>query len=338
MRRVFQFVLVFPAFLMIMAGYLGLTFQMAAGYWHVCAKIAEFFIDIAAPPAAAQTLSATTPSGVGVLSTQNLYWNLTSGMAPGVYFGQWSQTVMTGSAPAGVGVWNQFDSIVDNSTGAYTNLVSHYSQMVRLPGRPTPGRFLENEVLEGRDNTGLPSSKGGGLSPLEIDVAANGEDDANMRIGLQIDLVDAEPGAGARAECGICFWGAGSGDEAWMSVIQMDIGFVNAAIDLRGAPHFGPGDAVDIWMPTGYKINLDNAGTNGASNVSIKSSGTALVVQGIVSHVTFNKSTLPACGVATAASDAWVSDATSTASRANYTGGGTSIAHVECAGLAWVVI
>ena len=222
---------------------------------------------VGAPFSGTMIFAHATVTDASALSTgyqieQDITYNLSVG-ATGIFFGNALNCTVNGN-PQSAQIWNNFDRMLaETANTSSSTLVNHYIQSVRPAAFPAPAQTLFGMVIEARDQTGLPSSGGGGLLGLEIDVACNGVDDgtAAERQGLIITFLNGTgSGASPQANSAIGIYSGGDSSANFKSIIQLAVPFLNAAIDGRSTGQVSGGTTHFIWMRTGLDIALDTAG------------------------------------------------------------------------------
>lgn len=196
----------------------------------------------------------------GYALKQNLSYELTA-QASGIYFGNVLNSAVGGSQTANAQVWANLDRMfVTTESDAAGAVVPRYVQAVRY--RPARNLVMWSVVAEARDMTGLPSSEGGPMLGLEVDIAANGLDDAGTRQGVVITLLDGSYGNGGHpaAQRALGVFNGGMSDAYYHSVLDIATPFRDAVLDTRHAGDAKGGSGNAIWMRDGQAIAFDAAG------------------------------------------------------------------------------
>jgi hypothetical protein len=205
-------------------------------------------------------LSRIGSSDSDVAEWQSVYVVNHNGGTPGNLF---NTTVSTGAggAPA-KGVWNFLANLTTTSafssiTGTPTQ-VAGYSQAVRtaITGG-AKGVALEGHVVEYHDYVDQPTSVRGFGIGLEVDVAANNNDDVDVTGMASFDLSLANPsGTDLVVGNGIGFFG--SSHTTLKRVFQVNVPFSQAILDARTATQGASANA--IWLASNQTIALSTDG------------------------------------------------------------------------------
>lgn len=196
----------------------------------------------------------------GYALKQNLGYELTA-QASGIYFGNVFNSAVSGTQTGAAQVWSNLDrTFIVTEPSAAGAVVPRYVQSVRY--KPASKLGMWAIVAEARDMTGLPSSKGGPILGLEVDVAANGPDDAGTRQGIVITLLDGSYGTGGHpaAERALGVFNGGMSGAYFHSVLDIATPFRDAVLDTRYAGDAKGGSGNAIWMRDGQAVAFDAAG------------------------------------------------------------------------------
>lgn len=197
----------------------------------------------------------------GYVWRQNVGYKLTA-KANGIYFSNVLNATVEGSPTGASQVWSNLDRMfVSTKPDASGAVVVRYLQAVRY--QPAAALTMWAGVAEARDMTGLPSSKGGPILALEVDLAANGDDDANARQGVVITLLDGthgQKGGHPNARRALGVFNGGMSDAYFHSVLDIGTPFRDAVLDTRHAGDAKDGSGNAIWMRDTQAIAFDGAG------------------------------------------------------------------------------
>jgi hypothetical protein len=122
----------------------------------------------------------------------------------------------------------------------HAGIVSYIDRSAPIAGVPGDGRLPDVTGLRSvfTDLSNLPSSKGGGLTGIEITADANGLDDAGVRAGMRIEYGEATglTSGGVPADYGCGLWiGSSSQSSYAQTVIKVSSKYSNSALDMRAS-------------------------------------------------------------------------------------------------------
>ncbi len=214
-----------------------------------------------------------------------------NGGTPSVISNHRTDTIIYNS-PANF-VWAGLDRLIwaGTQTPSGTSTAQHvgrYVQTIRAAlgtnssGTPLPQPQLWAACLEMRDTTGQPSSVTNAMLTVEMDLVANGLDDANSRV-IQSLVVEQNDTSGAAVEVGNIIsvnLAAGSTGHA-KNVFGVNIPFSNSVLNTTNAAQMS--GAAAIRMAAGHAIAFE---PTGSYNLSLSAQdGTLRWHQGALSYV-----------------------------------------------------
>lgn len=166
-----------------------------------------------------------------------------------------------------------------------TNFNAQHVGVAGTTTKNASGAKMWAGFFQSLDTTGLPAATSGGMTGCEIDLSVNDLDSSPSSSRTVLSLrgnkqttsgVDAEIGQGI-------FSSAGTGAKFRINV-RLTGAYSQAAISTREA--VGDAGSNALWLATGQTIGFDTAGTGGASNSQLSSSGTILTLAGNNLNVT----------------------------------------------------
>lgn len=201
------------------------------------------------------------PPATGLLSQQDFTYNLPTTAIASTYWGNQFNFTLSGD-PRGSAIWHNLDKgTLATSSTAVADVVMRATQAIRT--NAAADTTMRSLVAQALDQTGQPSSIAGGLAGLEVDIAANGIDDATLtnRNRSGITVVASRAVAGTNAEFKYMLGGFVTNAFGFYSLMVMPP-FRDVGIDFRTATTWGgAGTAVlnAVWFRTGHVLALDTS-------------------------------------------------------------------------------
>lgn len=165
--------------------------------------------------------------------------------------------------------WNAIFEIQQNGADVVGENVAGYFQANNFStGASASSRRLWAACFEGRDSTGLGSSSGGVLQPVEVDIFANGLDDLSGQIGrtaISIVLGQHNTGGSAvEASYAINVTRVAGQSGSFKKVYGVSTPYSEAAFDNRLGTQGASANA--IWLANSDRISFDTSGVHKASS------------------------------------------------------------------------